>query len=87
MSLQVEEADYSQSGLVAGRSITVVKTPDRYEEAIDILRENGTNRLFWPVCLQSMLSQTRPDRSPAGVMHCYIAELSNQGDSDQPLRC
>ncbi len=36
MSVQVEEADYSRSGLVANRSITVVKTPDRYEEAIDI---------------------------------------------------
>lgn len=61
MGVQVEEADYSQSGLVAGRSITVVKTPDRYEEAIDILRENGTNRLFWPVCLQSMPSQIQPE--------------------------
>jgi hypothetical protein len=34
MSIQVEEADYSQSGWVAGRSITAVKTPDRCEEAI-----------------------------------------------------
>ena len=41
MGVPAEEADDYQSELLAGRTVMVVKTADRYEEAIGILRENG----------------------------------------------
>jgi hypothetical protein len=45
MGVPAEEADYYQSELMADRTIVVVRTTDRYEEAVGILRANGASHL------------------------------------------
>ena len=45
MGVPAEEAAYYESELMADRTIMVVKTTDRYEDAIGILRENGASHI------------------------------------------
>ena len=41
LGIPEEDADYYQNEFNAGRTIVVVRAPDRSEEATNILRENG----------------------------------------------
>jgi hypothetical protein len=41
MGIPEEDADYYQNEFEAGRTIVTVRTTDRYEQVVGILRENG----------------------------------------------